>query len=616
MDNFTSTDDRDTFGSRLKKVGFKGAVPKYDDPGFAEFIIHLEELSEGKDERLADELQQHQQKLYEERFRKLDEKRPHVQNKRHGKVVKNVRSAKLATAWREGRLGEAIPSSKFWVRLLFGLLGVIGLAALTFSASNLFSSSEPEIVEEAADEVVVESEPSGGLFGISIPGLTPSDTDIPPANLAGSPEQTDQGTTQASATPPSMSTTTEADAMTLPKGFSIKSASRSAQDGTSSRFNLNSSQKEDSAAAPTFALNSPASDTAATGTTAATGATPSNFALASASRRAPEENATDTSSTFAISNRSREAEGGFGGNSTFSEPGSQPQSSTSSGAEQLTPTPSQPTPPESTPNRPLPEEPAPKPSDEFRLPGSSAPQGRENRPLSYQQISAQTQPSSSNTQEPSDSLQSLPGTTPASDATLTDPARERLTFTQALLDKDLAPGQKVSARLATGIVIVEGTPMPVMAETLGSFCNVPATCPPMKFMGDAELVAANYVRISWHSVILNSVLLPFEGIALDMSGNAVLAASVNDAAPAAALDVVRATLGGLSNYVSAKVENPNLQVTPDGTVLQESQVPSVETFLLANAADVFAFQSDRTSVIRTAQLPAGTPIQVFSGVSY
>jgi hypothetical protein len=199
---------------------------------------------------------------------------------------------------------------------------------------------------------------------------------------------------------------------------------------------------------------------------------------------------------------------------------------------------------------------------------------------------------------------------------LSEEVGELLAFTRALVENELQPGKRVAARLSTGVVAVEGSSSPVVAETLPQFCTVVATCPKMTFLGNAEMLASNYLQISWHSVLIGEVLMPFEGIALDMSSNTLIRTELTDQAPAAALDLVRSTLGGISRFVNAKVANPTLQVLPDGTVVQESQVPPLETFLLSNAADVFAFAGGRTSVVRVAQLPAGTPIQVLSGVSY
>jgi hypothetical protein len=180
----------------------------------------------------------------------------------------------------------------------------------------------------------------------------------------------------------------------------------------------------------------------------------------------------------------------------------------------------------------------------------------------------------------------------------------------------LEPGQKISVRLATGITIVEGLSSPLLVERLPQSCPIAGVCPELLFRGSAELMGGNKIRITFDAVIVDGQAQAFQGIALDAYDNTAIAVAVIDEAPTVAQDLIRNTLGGLSSYVEALSNAKTVRVLPNGETIEESSVPDLETFLGAAAARTFELPATRATFVRVAELPAGTPLKVLTGMSF
>ena len=191
------------------------------------------------------------------------------------------------------------------------------------------------------------------------------------------------------------------------------------------------------------------------------------------------------------------------------------------------------------------------------------------------------------------------------------------TFVASLSKDLLAPGNLVPAQLVTSISVVSGVDMPVLVKTMSQPCGVPVTCPDLLFFGTAEVFGANLLKITFTSVIVEGTEYPFTGIATESgSNNPAIRAAIVDKAPAAVQDLVRSTLGGFSDYVTALTDAADVAVSPNGTVLAQSKAPGLTSFLAAAAAETFRLPQNRTSVVRVLQLPAGQPLQVLSGKTF
>jgi hypothetical protein len=223
--------------------------------------------------------------------------------------------------------------------------------------------------------------------------------------------------------------------------------------------------------------------------------------------------------------------------------------------------------------------------------------------------------------EPTQSVEA-PGTspTPMQQHRIETPASATQSETEQFMNELnttlLEPGQKISVRLATGITIVEGMSSPLLAESLPQWCPIVGVCPTLLFRGRAELISGNKIRIAFDAVIVDGQAQTFQGIALDSYDNTAIAVAVIDEAPTVAQDLIRNTLGGLSGYVDALANAKTLRVLPNGETIEESSVPGLETFLGAAAARTFELPPTSATFVRVAELPAGTPLKVLTGMSF
>jgi hypothetical protein len=173
-----------------------------------------------------------------------------------------------------------------------------------------------------------------------------------------------------------------------------------------------------------------------------------------------------------------------------------------------------------------------------------------------------------------------------------------------------APGQIVSVRLVTGIVLYDGATVPVVAEGLDQYCALPVACPPTLFRGEAVLGGADYVEIKFDRVFVNEEMATFSGFGMDSSNNTAIRGTIVQRAPAAAQDMVRAALGGVSDYVNALTRQRRVTIV-DGQAVTETTAPDLGTFIGSAAASVFALPQETTSVIRVVEIPAGQAVKVY-----
>jgi hypothetical protein len=176
----------------------------------------------------------------------------------------------------------------------------------------------------------------------------------------------------------------------------------------------------------------------------------------------------------------------------------------------------------------------------------------------------------------------------------------------------LPPLSVVSARLVTGITAVDMSETPVVAEALNDYCSLPLSCPPITFYGVAEVKSANYVSVTFRHALVDGNLLPFTGRGLDLSSNPLLVGRVIDETPAVVQDLLRAALGGVSDYVNAASKRSTTVVLDNGSTVTASQLPSLESFIFGSAASIFDTPREATSVLRVIQIDAGQPIKVLS----
>lgn len=183
----------------------------------------------------------------------------------------------------------------------------------------------------------------------------------------------------------------------------------------------------------------------------------------------------------------------------------------------------------------------------------------------------------------------------------------------------LQPGARIPARLVTGIVLVEGTPSAVVAETTGDWCGV-KDCPDVTWIGQATLVAGNRVEASFVQAVIGDEVRNVSGIALTPENTPGLTASVRDEAPTAVQDLLRGAAGGASDYLTALTERRRITVGGGGligggnVIIDDTEVPGLETFLAGRSAALFSLPATQSAVLRIAEVPVGTPLLVLYGV--
>ncbi|HEX7021326.1 MAG TPA: hypothetical protein VF171_00615, partial [Trueperaceae bacterium] len=109
--------------------------------------------------------------------------------------------------------------------------------------------------------------------------------------------------------------------------------------------------------------------------------------------------------------------------------------------------------------------------------------------------------------------------------------------------------------------------------------------------------------------------MPVEAVALSADGTPGLSATLRDMAPAAAQDLLRAAAGGVSRYVQNLADRQRVTIVGDRSVIEQTELPPLGAFVLGNIASLFDLPADQTAVVRVAQIPPGTRLQLLVGAA-
>lgn len=163
------------------------------------------------------------------------------------------------------------------------------------------------------------------------------------------------------------------------------------------------------------------------------------------------------------------------------------------------------------------------------------------------------------------------------------------------------PGTLLKGRLLTGIYLVPGKRVPVAVELEDKAVLV----------GQAGFDATGRVWIDLETAVRDKQVIPVRAIALEASElTQGLKAIVGEEAPTLLADLVRGSLGGISDFVKATLEATSVVQLPGGGQAVQRSVPPLELFLLARAANLVALPQDQTAVIRTVKVDRDTPLFV------
>lgn len=163
------------------------------------------------------------------------------------------------------------------------------------------------------------------------------------------------------------------------------------------------------------------------------------------------------------------------------------------------------------------------------------------------------------------------------------------------------PGSIKAGRLLTGIYLIPGQSVPVALRLDDGTVLV----------GRAEFSGTGRVWITVNRAVKDGVSQPVQGVVLEAKEvTHGLPAQVGEEAPNLLADLTRGMLGGVSDYVKASLEATKVITLPGGGQQTERQVPGLELFLLARAADLVSVPQGEKAVIRTVKVDRGTRVMV------
>lgn len=163
------------------------------------------------------------------------------------------------------------------------------------------------------------------------------------------------------------------------------------------------------------------------------------------------------------------------------------------------------------------------------------------------------------------------------------------------------PGTLKAGKLLTGIYLIPGQSVPVALRLDDGTVLV----------GRAEFSGTGRVWITVNTAVKDGNSQPVQGVVLEAKEvTHGLPAQVGEEAPNLLADLTRGMLGGVSDYVKASLEATKVITLPGGGQQTERQVPGLELFLLARAADLVAVPQGQKAIIRTVKVDRGTRVIV------
>ena len=190
-----------------------------------------------------------------------------------------------------------------------------------------------------------------------------------------------------------------------------------------------------------------------------------------------------------------------------------------------------------------------------------------------------------------------------------DRSKDSQTSAEALFQ----PGLRIPATLVIGIRIAEAMTIPVVAETKGQWCSE-TNCPNITWLGTARLTASDRIELHFTEAVIDTTPRTVSAVALGSDEVMGLPTTIQMAAVNVARDLLQSAAGGVSDYLEALVNQKKITFR-EGTVIQEGQVPGIETFILGRFAELISPPSSPTEQVKIASVPAGTTFTILYGVN-
>ncbi|PZA07419.1 hypothetical protein [Meiothermus sp. Pnk-1] len=195
---------------------------------------------------------------------------------------------------------------------------------------------------------------------------------------------------------------------------------------------------------------------------------------------------------------------------------------------------------------------------------------------------------------------SLPAAPPTFSAPPTTPTSQTTSTAASLPASPYSLGTRLRGRLGVGVLIAEGTPGAVAVDAEDG----------STWVGEVTLDETRRLKGKLTRVIKDGREYATSATLLDAEGTLGVAAKVREEAPSIAADLIRGSLRGVSDYVTAASQAKSVTVLPGGGVAQSSQTPPLELFMAGSLANLFALQQDKKAVVRVAQADKGTEVVI------
>ena len=106
-------------------------------------------------------------------------------------------------------------------------------------------------------------------------------------------------------------------------------------------------------------------------------------------------------------------------------------------------------------------------------------------------------------------------------------------------------------------------------------------------MGTAKLSARDRIEVTFTDAVVGTDPQPVSAVALGEDETFGLQAATQSASVNVARDLLQSAAGGVSDYLEALVNQKQITFR-DGAVIQEGQVPGIETFILGRFAELIS----------------------------
>jgi hypothetical protein len=161
-------------------------------------------------------------------------------------------------------------------------------------------------------------------------------------------------------------------------------------------------------------------------------------------------------------------------------------------------------------------------------------------------------------------------------------------------------GTRLRGRLGVTALVAQGASGPIVIDAEDGSV----------WVGQVTLDAARRLQGTLSRVLRAGREYTVSATLLDRNGTVGLPAEVREEAPSLAADLIRGSLRGVSEYVTAASQARQVTVLPGGGAVQTAQTPPLEMFMAGALANLFALRQGDQAVVRIAQANQGTEVSI------